>query len=504
MISTPIRSAKFVVPKTTAEFNQVRKARVQRVLVSPLSFLCKLTGTARIALLKSAMDARYWDTPSLHNRLYKILSPNLEAIRPFYTFGFLVGNMYFVEKNPELAKAVLVPDRHGEIFRYSIPSICFMSLLKRVYPEIEFKDEDFIATCPAAQPTSPETEPTCPAPQPKEYRSPLLEALNEERIEKARGKIAAIAAETVSEWFASQKGKAIDITELTRLYALRMTSEILFNKNIASPELAKALNSINTFIVKEFTQKFTSKEDQLEVTKNCQIIRDAIESIIAVENHSYMDLGRSGMDVLKDATNLFKNSNLTPDQKRGHIFLDLFAAQETLAALQTSILWTLASDQKQQDEVRAILPMGRQTENVKRVFVNFLRNFTPAYINQREVGDNPVILKYTFDNGTESSQVFFPGEKIFITPYTLAPKIPYEVDRKLNAGFPFGGGPHICPGRFLAMAATEELIAAALCYDISTEQKSVVTRAEFTLGFPEEVLIKLDKKTTSATPASHE
>jgi cytochrome P450 len=466
MYPTSVRAAQFVLPTRVTEVHQVKRARFQRTVFLPIELLCKITGTVQLAMSKSALDARQWDTPPLHNILYKLLN-GFELIRPFYTFSFLVGNMYFIETDEELAKAVLSPPRHGQIFRNSITSACFMDLLKMIYPEIQFQDNDFMATCDAKES--------------REYRSALIQALNAQKIAESRDKLQEIATQTVVEWFQCQKEEGFDASALTRIYAARTSAELLFHKNIANQEFAESVNFINAYIVEKFTAPYRMN-NRAKAAKCCKIIRDGIDSILEDETLS-----------------LFKNIKITPEQKKAYVFLILFAGQETTAALLTHILWKLASDQTLQDEVYTALSMGKQSEKVKCIFINFLREFTPAYINLREVGANPVILNCVLADGKEISQVFFPGDKIFIAPYKLASKFSYQNNKNHHAGYPFGGGPHVCPGSGLALAETEELVAAILeNYELSTAQQKVTTRGEFTLGFPEPVFVRMRSRNKAA------
>lgn len=177
---------------------------------------------------------------------------------------------------------------------------------------------------------------------------------------------------------------------------------------------------------------------------------------------------------------LFRGSDLTIAQKKSMIFILLFAGQETTASLLSYILWKLASNPVLQELLNRKIVEDR-TE-IDRLFDQSLKEFNASYGIPRLIKVD-TCLEYTLRGETvPRKHIFFKGESISVRIDKLA--------QAADEWFPFGRGPHLCPGQKLAETEIKEFVLEYLKkYVASTTQKTIETAGQVTLTFAKPVFV---------------
>lgn len=481
----PIDKAKFRLA-TKEESQQAQGGILWKWVKSPWDVVCRVMGTLELVFKKS--DPHAWQRPLIQSwveRVFYHIGYNQEELFLNSIYTFFLNDRHMICDSSTVYKAFLRHHRNDSIFASSISMKAFFKIFKEIFPDdhleenLQVTEDDFIMTC-----TSNRT---------KEFHTLLRPLLKGNGLKTFAPRIYPKVEETLQNWFQkSESEEVINATVETRIFATRVITDLMFGKEFFSEEIAESIDFINKFIMDRILKKVTH-ESETEYERVKKIFKDSIDEILSNENLP-----------------LFENSkNLSDQKKKALIFVILFAGQETTSSLLTWILRQLALHPKKQNKLyKAIQETAEncpadelvsKLEAIKNLFNRSIAEFTPVYGIGRLFKED-VCLEYHVKGEQESrKRIFFKDEIISIRISEQADRVLEKSEKdpfNYEEWFPFGGGPHKCPGEKLAyQEITQFILGLVKNYIVETEQRSYIKkRGHVTLKLEEDVLISLKSR----------
>jgi len=441
---------------TPEEAAQAKGGMLWKSLTAPWNLINKVMGAWE--LYKNRADTLAWQEPLPLAGAHKVAKflgwyPELNFIRVIPT---PLGNFHMIDGEGAVFRAFFDNHRNDAVFESNLSFKMMLGIIQKTFPEVKITEEDGMMTC------SPEKT--------KEYRKMITKLL---RGEKMREVVQDEVQRALISWEGKcRDGGSINASQETRLFASHVITRLLLGQDAGNEELAEAVNFINVFITLMTTKRATA-EDEAGFQKALGVFKDNIEAVLT-----------SGMDIP-----LFEGKEVGEGAKRLMIFSIFFAGQETVASLLTYILWNLGNNEEKQ--------AGLTANKMHNFFVNSIHDFTPAYGVNR-VLKNDVCLDYHLEGESSNRKaIFFKGDFLGARIKALADNTPLpensEGELSYSSWFPFGGGPHLCPGKALAEKEIKELITALISeYRIELESPSEIhTAGRVSLQIEEDVFIKV-------------
>ena len=396
---------------TPAEVTEARGGCLSSTFSRAWQLFNKTLGT--IQMYRKAANVLEWNEP-----LPIVIAKKLGYTQPFlFEFPSFFGHLFFITDEKKIMRAVFKEHRNDEIFMPNRSSEMIFKLVKETFPETEFDHEDFMLTC-------------------KSKKTDFYHRLIRSAMKNTEANQAIIKAETEAALARWVKDGRVNITSETRQLASRIATRILLGQCADSEILCTSINNINEIIVNKVTGTATAEQN-------------------ATYDQSLKDISEATKKVLGRSIPLFEGYEVTEAQKKGMIITVLFAGQETTASLINHILWKVASDP---DELQML-----KTMSVDDYFSRAITQFPPAFGTSR-ILVNDTCLEYSLE-GEETTRkvIFFAGQLLGVRMIDAARHFQAHSengDTRLSDWFPFGGGPHRCPGENLATEETKEIIRA--------------------------------------------
>lgn len=433
--------------------------------------LCKILGTWEIFSNRNNVLA--WDTPKL-----QLLGEGISALkdRVLANLGFegyrdqlylktlfsFFGDRYFIDDRV-IMEAFFKYHRKENSWNGTSSLNRFINLIKKMFPEETFTQEDFMFSCSKEQT--------------QKYHSILLKLI-EKNKDKFIPTIEKIASDTVEKWFETCKktGQGINITEATRIYAAEIVAKRIFNIDCPNKEISEAMDFLSNYVVKEQAGKLTP-QDELQLKTTFEVLKELAGKVL--ENINYFD----------------PVDQLTNAQRKAMVIVLIFAGQETTASLLNYMIWKLARAPKDFNNIHAAIESGElQTSNrmINDYFVKSIHEFTPAYVVNRETKQD-TCLECTV-NGKQRKVIIDQGQSVTARISKLAENTPAS-SRDFNDWFAFGNAVHACPGKSLAQSEIEIFIGKLAKYEITTNQsKNIKIVGIVTSRLEEDIYIKLKER----------
>jgi cytochrome P450 len=418
-------------PATADEVNKAKGYPAWQCIRYVWTLCCKVMGTAELIFKKGNILAV--KTPYLQQSVDRFSHwighyPEQPLVSRIYSF---VGDRCFID-NKKIMEAFFKHHRNDEVFEKTPSLSKILDVIKMAFPEDSFTEEDFMFTC-----TKDAT---------KLYRNLLHHLLNKSRMKEYAPIIQKTTDKMLQDWHSEcQNGKIINVTEQTRLFTSSIITQLMFNTDNSSQEIAESINFMNAYIIKTIVG-FITKEDKKKFNDSLKLFKKAIEEILA---H-------------KDIPLFNQDNTFSPTQKKAMIFMLFFAGQETTASLLNYILWDLAKNPQTQKNLLS-------AEDLKRYFNHALNVFNPAYGVGRKLKVD-TCLEYKLEGEDQPKKaILFKGEYVAARIYSLAKTI--LSPRNYNEWLAFGYGEHRCPGDQLAVEEIKIFVSTLLAkYTIETKQ----------------------------------
>ncbi len=307
----------------------------------------------------------------------------------------------------------------------------------------------------------------------KPYREILQHAFSNSSIDNHYSSSIKELVQTTLQRWSSHEG-AINLSHELRLFASTIISKIVLGykpheKAPSIDEISEAVNGVSNLYLRK---AYKLEIDQEQFLRMQRVMQEAID-------HCY--------DCDSPFIKMLKESGMSELQAKVMICTLFIAGQETSSTVLAEAFWQLASNPALQNSTREKLEQAVTADCRKKiidpVLVEALRLRPPAFGIARLARTNLTVQK-TDAEGTKNlldlvrkgdvftACPFAAGRdaKIFPNPDLFDPS--RNISKHQMGWFPFGSGPHRCPGRNLFWEEASELIASALqFYRLSTDQK---------------------------------
>lgn len=259
--------------------------------------------------------------------------------------------------------------------------------------------------------------------------------------------------ETVDGWGSTD---SFDTRASSRDFAARTIMRTFFDLPKFNPhEFAIALDRIIDRMTNNIVKRPPSKEEAANYEQALVDMRVCIDIII---QESTSD------------TSILTSKNFSDVEKRSLIFVLFFAGLDTTGTLLNFLLWKLGKEENLCAQFRSLSSPDEEIRFIKNIVKEGLRMHSPAPIQGRYPRE-PLAINMTHENRTTSHYVVRPPEgllyvpeieafnpKFFSRPNQFNPSRYPDENRAFDKIAFFGGGPHLCPGRNLALFEIEQLL----------------------------------------------
>ncbi len=386
-----------------------------------------------------------------------LLEPFKHSMRrseTLYPFTTVDGTTNYIVAHPKVAAAVLAFFRHDPngMMIDTENTHAFAPVLRALFcdegtPEEELT-ESFIFT---ATPIHA-----------KQYHSLIVSYITNAKDERD-SLIFDLIEETLPTW---AREASIDGRKASRNFAMKVILGLFFNRrDIETDRLQEALDCIVHRMTNNILRSPPSPAEMAAYQEALALMRTTIELIVAEED---------SLSILAEL------ADGTPLQKKSLAFILLFAGVDTTATLINYLLWKLGTDEALQNP-----------ERTKEIIQEGLRLHSPGPLVGRYPRE-PLIVQMKHEDGTMTKQTIHPGEGLVVVPKLAAlnPRLFHdptlfnpsrytshpEEARAFSGLTLFGGGPHLCPGRQLALYEVEQLfLRLATDYRIKTNGPDELT-----------------------------
>lgn len=384
----------------------------------------------------------------------KPASKNVCPMRYLNPFFYLNVSTHIAAKSM-MIKAILKHPRKDPIqgiFDDQDNALVFFPVFKDLYPEEIITTEDFLLTC------SKENI--------RKYRQPILRFIGPQHIEKRGKELQTVIEETIQFYGSQSKEGVINATEASFTLAVAVVSRLL----VAHPgpfdiyrKIAIAVDSVNRSVMKKALRQPLTEMEKAEYQQSIQTLRSAIDTSFHLEEA--LSQG-SFIEALRGET------HLTGIQIKLSLFAMYFAGSDTTSGLLNYLLWQLGRHPELQEEIfqeinsskEELFIYANQSKKIGQLISESIRLYTPTYVIGR-IATCPLLCMVKDRLGNVVfEQKIKKNEKLLSMP-TFAARDPqvfenpdlfnpyrHNVPLKNYSWFPFGDGPHSCPGQWLARA----------------------------------------------------
>lgn len=451
---------------TDQEKQEMRGGICYRISNTVWNIFAKGFGT--IDFLRKGPNIFAWSQSYLQQLSdYVSLSMDYKDRNFLSTFPNFFSTYHFIEDQSKVGIALIKHHRNDNLFQTSMGMQQIFKLIDEdVFPKDIFTENDSILNCDLEHSEM--------------YHTLLRTMLSEKVIEDYVPTIEKLATKSLEEM--AKMNRPIDIVMESRKYASNIFTTLLFGRKYYSEPLAKAVDFINTYVLKKALGSILlSEEDKAEAKKSFALLAKTIEELL-----SQKELPLFG-----------KDSSLTISQKKAMLFIMLFAGQETTAALLSYITWQLALHPNMFELLRLAVEKSNEEEASKIIenfFTESMRQFQPAHAFSR-VLQKDACLEYQLEGEDfMRKRYFFEKETISLNVKQMANHFSESPGNKVNDWFGFGGGKHLCPGMKLAKREICEFIKLLVTTcTLSSTQKEAKIVAQVTLRFDAPVYVTIRK-----------
>ncbi len=362
-------------------------------------------------------------------------------------------------QDAELSAKVLVYHRMGDDFDGSSASDEFFKLLKTVFPDENFCENDAILSC------NPDFS--------KIHRGNFVHAL---RIKKINEIVPDQVNKLIKRWkIYAENQEEFDIRNETNRFTTDVLTTTIFGQSNDFEEICETIHFMSTYIFKKFTRQATTKHcEQFKV--HCARFR---ETVYAILNHEF-----------EQPIPLFETTpNSTKTQKIANIFTAFFGGQETTSFAATRLIAQVALHPEiTTNLLNSVIEEPNLLKNqvIMQFIAESLLDASPVNgIAKRLKKDKKIFFKN--EEGQIFSKYLQKGEKIIsiisgVSNNLLAihkDKItPQQLIEKANI---FGKGVNRCVGQMLAMKELADLLIAIISnFKLTTNESEFKYTTELT------------------------
>lgn len=292
-------------------------------------------------------------------------------------------------------------------------------------------------------------------------RRVIQKSLSPQAISQLEGVIEQNILQFIAECKQTQ-GWSLKFAEVCRRFFIRLAVSILMGDDISDQDLEILSNDVSTWSKGLLSAPITFIP--WSTASRAMRARKRVAGRIASSIESYQAARQAGSDsknnllfslvtTMDDVENDFLSAEAIID----NIFTLIFAGSDTTASAMTSIVKTLSFNPSLQDTLRkAVKDSASPNEGDAAVRIDgfiqeVLASNPPAPFSMRLVGDEPLVL-----NGIEVPPnwlVAYGYAGTLLGEGTSAPT-PSSSEKSIA----FGGGPRMCPGRYLAIRELKALV----------------------------------------------
>ncbi len=393
-------------------------------------------------------------------------------------FSIIKMRTWIITSDPQFMKSIFNlprddPDENG----FMGGSSSITHIIGPLFPGVDLRKEDSILHCPIQQN--------------KIYRK-LIEA-------PLSYKATCDHADTISKLIKDEVEQWKDTVSLNKLPLLvsSIVSKVLLGYDGPYKELCDTITLFNEVLLRNYFGK--KPEDQNAYEKAVKYLHSFLDSILDKETDAPF------------VKALQESEDITRLQKQLLIAFSYFASQENTTAVLTNTLWQLALHPSEQDKIYQDIQNNDVTdlnkkiglyETIQKAFIAGIKGLTPGYSLAR-LAKNDLVATATYSDGStrqkliEKNQQMNPCPGLYQEPrlqngqYNLDD---FSATEKLDH-LPFGGGPHICPGRYLAKViirlAVEEIVKN---FTFTTDVKESEKVGMTSLKLKEEITLNLTRR----------
>lgn len=370
-----------------------------------------------------------------------------------------------IQDQSKVLEAFFKQHRNSEIFESSGFVKKLFGIIKEIFPDSNLSEDDFIFT------TTPE-------------KSNILHSLllnsSLRQLRDNENYIKIKAKEIIQSWEEKcEKGKEINITKQTRLFASQVMCQLLLGNEVTTPKLCSSINFINYFIMRMSCGKVT-QEDQLKYKEALKEFKEAVEYVL-----------NCGKQIP-----IFENSEhqISENQKKIMIFTIFFAGQENLSSLLTYCIWQLAKDDNLHTQLFKDFCLSNEI-SINKFFNKCIKEFPPAQAVTRRLKAD-VVLEFKLQGDLNTHAFYMKKGNLCVGRIIdVAENSSFDF-QDYRKWFPFGGGPHHCPGEILAVNCIKIFLKYLIeNYNLDTYQSYDIPKlGVFTLQLEEDIKITLQNR----------
>ena len=374
---------------------------------------------------------------------------------------------YQITTNPKVVNKIFKHHRNGSNY-FSLDGEkepVFISLVKLLFPDLEFNADDFIYTCREEHS--------------EKYRRFIHSSLSRQTQKEQISQIQAAVASSMSSWEEASKAGPVNIsTSETNKYALEVVGRLFFGFKGPYEEFARAMDVLSAHLETITLNKKASNPDELNA---------AIDVVVKMLEHILYDKcpnldGKSYADEMSA-------QGFSDAQIRALVFEILFTGQRKAAnTLDYTILKLAQNPQLQKDVIDDYI-------GVESVIAEGLRMMTTTSFIERVAGEDLVLTITNLENNEKIKHYIYKGDQIII-PHTLIARNPRFIEKRFAfegvrgldsfdpvrwdevnipkslsdlSWYPFGRKAHRCPGSEIVQIELKLILSELLNrFELST------------------------------------
>lgn len=392
----------------------------------------------------------------------KPASKNICPMRYLSPFFYLNYSTHIAAKSLMIKAILRHPRKDPEqgIFDDQDSALVFLPIFRDLYPEETITSEDFLFTCSKENVLK--------------YRQPILRFIGPQQIERQSQALQTVIDDTIQFCCAQCKEGKVNATDVSFIFAVAVVSRLL----VSNPgpfdiyrKIAIAVDSVNRSVMKKALRQPLSDDEKEEYKQSVQVLRSAIDTPFHLEEN--LSKG-SFIEALRE------EKRLTELQIKLSLFAMYFVGSDTTSGLLNYMLWQLGQHPEIQEKIfqeihssqEDLFTYANQSKTIGQLFSESIRLYTPTYVIGR-VAACPLLCTVKDKSGNIMFQQKIKKDEKLLSMPTFAARDAqifenpdlFDLDRchaslKSYSWFPFGDGPHSCPGQWLARAEISLFIAS--------------------------------------------